>query len=190
MRLPPTGQPDSRSRGPMPLRRRLVRGGALLVIAALLALAAAISGGESRADEAGPAIPRFMTVKSSPANVRRGPGRDHEILWVYSQPLVPVEVIAEHQDWRRIRDWDGDEGWVYQALLTSRRRVIVVGSAATLLSDPEPQAPAVAIAEPGVIADLVACNGDWCEITADGHDGWVARTAVWGVYPGEEIEAD
>ena len=180
---------SARSRGRGPVAPRLGRVGLLVLLAGLLAIAAP-SGRDAEADQAGPAVPRFMTVKSSPANVRRGPGRDHEILWVYSQPLLPVEVIAEHQDWRRIRDWDGDEGWVYQALLTSRRRVIVVGAAATLLSAPEPQASPVAIAEPGVVADLVTCSGDWCEIDAGTHDGWVARTAVWGVYPGEEFDGD
>ena len=174
------------SRTPLPWRRRLLRGGLMILFAVALAVAAFLRDRDARGD-APAEVPRFMSVKSSPANVRRGPGRDHEILWVYRQPSLPVEVIAEHQDWRRIRDWDGDEGWVYQALLTSRRSVIVVGDSAILRSGPEITSAAVAIAEPGVVADLIACDGDWCEIEADGHDGWVARAAVWGVYPDEVV---
>jgi len=180
----PTPEAD---RKPMPWRHRLARGGVLIAIAVLLALAAVLPEREARGDAPGDQVPRFMSVKQSPANVRRGPSSEHEILWVYRHPRLPVEVIAEHQDWRRIRDWEGDEGWVYQALLTSRRSVIVVGQPATLRSGPELTAPAVAIAEPGVVADLVACAGGWCEIDADGHDGWVDRAAIWGVYPDEVV---
>ncbi|MGF1624298.1 MAG: SH3 domain-containing protein [Alphaproteobacteria bacterium] len=183
--LPPSLQPAS-ERTPMPWRWRLARGVALIAIAVLLALAVALPEREARGDSP-VQVPRFMSVKASPANVRRGPGSDHEILWVFRHPGLPVEVIAEHQDWRRIRDWDGDEGWVYQALLTSRRSVIVVGGDATLHSAPETGAPAIAIAQPGVVASLLACTGDWCEVDAAGHDGWVVRTAIWGVYPEEVI---
>jgi SH3-like domain-containing protein len=190
MSLDATGQPDARSRGSWPLARRLARG-AMPVLLAMAFFAAGLGPGRDASGDAGaPNLPRFMSLKSSPANVRRGPGRDHEILWVYNQPLLPVEVIAEHQDWRRIRDWEGDEGWVFQALLTSRRRVIVVGSAATLHREPDPGAAAVAIAEPGVVGDLLACRSDWCEIDAGGHEGWVQRTAIWGVYPHEVFEED
>ena len=177
--------PDDQQK-PMPWRKRLVRGGLLILVAVLLAFAASLPDREARGDAA-INVPRFMSVKASPANVRRGPGRDHEILWVYNLPRVPVEVIAEHQDWRKIRDWDGDEGWVYQALLTSRRSVIVTGESATLHLSADPAATAVAIAEPGVVADLITCDGGWCEVEVDGHDGWLRREAVWGVYPDEQF---
>lgn len=173
----------------MPWRRRLLRGGILLVFAGLLALAAALPDREARGDAPND-VPRFMSVKSNPTNVRRGPGRDHEILWVYNQSRVPVEVIAEHQDWRRIRDWDGDEGWIFQALLTSRRSVIVVEQSATLYRDADALSPAVAIAEPGVVASLLACHVDWCHIEVGDQSGWVSRSAIWGVYADEEIGED
>ncbi|MEZ5668116.1 MAG: SH3 domain-containing protein [Alphaproteobacteria bacterium] len=181
--------PDPTSDQTVPFRRRLIKGGILILFALLLALAAFLRDRPAHADSDLP-VPRFVSIKSSPANVRRGPGRDHEILWVYRQAPLPVEIIAEHQDWRRIRDWDGDEGWIYQALLSSRRSVIVTGQTATLRAAPDPAAAAVALAEPGVVANLVRCDGDWCEVEADGRDGWVTRDAVWGVYPDEAVGND
>jgi len=169
-----------------PWPRRLVRGGVLIAFGLLLALAALLPERDARGDTAAQ-VPRFMSVKGNPANVRRGPGQDHEILWVYHNPPLPVEVIADHVGWSRIRDWDGDEGWMSQSLLTSRRSAMIMGGNATLRAEPDASAAPVAVAEPGVVGSLLACEGDWCELEIDGHDGWIGRGAIWGVYPDEEF---
>ena len=181
-----TMRPEPTTQAPMSRGKRLARGGILIVFAVVLALAAFLQQRDARGDSI-PQVPRFASVKSSPANVRRGPSREHEILWVYRQASVPVEIIAEHRDWRRIRDWDGDEGWIYHPLLSSRRSVIIRSETATLRAAPEATAAPVALAEPGVIAKLLQCQIGWCEIDADGHEGWVAHSAIWGVYPDEII---
>ena len=181
-----TNSPETTEPIRIPRRRRLIRGGILVLFAALLASAALLQNRSAHSDSSLP-VPRFVSIKSSPANVRRGPSREHEILWVYRQASVPVEIIAEHRDWRRIRDWDGDEGWIYQALLSSRRSVIVAGETVTIRAAPDPMAAPVALVEPRVIANLLQCENDWCEIDADGHEGWVMRGAVWGVYSDEVI---
>lgn len=171
--------------------RRLARGGILMLFGLLLGLAAPLPERPARGDvSADAAVPRFMSVKGNPANVRRGPSSEHEILWVYHTAPLPVEVIGDIVGWSRIRDWDGDEGWISRPLLTARRSAMIVGGNATLRAEPDATAPPVAIAEPGVVADLLACDGDWCEVTVDGHDGWVSRGAIWGVYPGEEFGVD
>jgi SH3-like domain-containing protein len=163
-----------------------VRGGVLILFGLLLAVAAMLPDRPARGD-AGATVPRFMSVKNDPARVRRGPSREHEILWVYQDSPLPVEIVADIEGWSRIRDWDGDEGWMAQSLLTSRRSAMIVGSNATLRTAPDDAAPPVAIAEPGVVASLLACEGDWCEVEIENHDGWVSRGAIWGVYPDEEF---
>lgn len=134
-------------------------------------------------------VPRWVTVKASRAHVRRGPSRDYDVLWTYVKPGVPVEVIAEYDSWRRVRDVEGATGWMKAAMLDSRRNVMLRGSANTaILSEPKADADAVALAAPGLVAELVGCRGEWCEISTRGYDGFVTRDRLWGVYEGETLK--
>src|SRR5262249_12035580 len=78
-------------------------------------------------------IPRFVSLKAGRVNVRAGPTKDHDVAWVYTRSGLPVEVTAEFENWRRIRDWEGAEGWVYHSMLSGKRTAIV--SAATKVKD-------------------------------------------------------
>ena len=42
--------------------------------------------------------------------------------------------------------------------------------------------------EPGVIGTIKSCNGEWCEMTFDGHTGWISQSLIWGAYPGEKVK--
>jgi SH3-like domain-containing protein len=139
-----------------------------------------------------PKLPRFVSLKSDRVNVRRGPSSDHAIAWVYNRKNLPVEIIAEFEHWRRVRDSDGEEGWVYQSLLTGRRTAIVApwikGKTVPMLHDPASEASVVALLGPGVIGEVVSCSGSWCRLDIEGHEGWIDQAMLWGVYPGETIE--
>ncbi len=130
-------------------------------------------------------IPRYVSIKVAEANVRRGPSLNHRIDWVFQRRHLPVEVTAEHGNWRRVRDMEGAGGWVHYSLLSGARYVIVTGDTAALFQRPDPDAPLVARAEPGVIAQLGNCGPDWCRITAERRRGWVRRAALWGLADGE-----
>lgn len=134
-------------------------------------------------------VPRWVTVKAARVNVRRGPSLEHDILWTYVKPGTPIEVDQEYFSWRRIRDANGAVGWVKAAMLDGRRNVQVTGVVnAPLLSAPKPDAETLAFAAPGLVAQLVACEGDWCEVSTRGYDGYVARDRLWGVYPHEHLK--
>jgi SH3-like domain-containing protein len=133
-------------------------------------------------------VPRYVSLRSSEINVRRGPGLDYRKDWVFHRAGLPVRVIEEYGDWRRIVDKDEAGGWVYHAMLTGRRTVLVTAEEAVLRSEPAETAAPVARAELGVVARLEQCRPDWCEIEAEGHGGWVRKSAIWGVDPGEVVE--
>ena len=137
-------------------------------------------------------LPRFVSLKAGKVNVRNGPSLGHKIVWVYERAGMPVEVIAEHERWRRIRDRDGTVGWVFFRLLDGERTVIVesmtAGDLIDLRSDPEDGSATVARLEPGIIARLESCEKDWCQINVHSYDGWIERRLLWGVYPDEEID--
>ncbi len=134
-------------------------------------------------------VPRFVSIKAARANVRQGPSPQHAIMWIYVRKGIPVEVVAETQNWRRIRDIDGREGWVHANLLDGARTAIVLGKdLVAVRKKPEDDADPAAWAEPGLVAKLLACEGAWCEVSAQKAKGWLPRADLWGVLPGESFE--
>lgn len=127
-------------------------------------------------------LPRYVSLRKR-ANVRRGPGGQHRIDWVFLHPGTPLRVVAEFDVWRKVVDADGAGGWVNKFFLLSRRTVIVRAARTGLFDAPDARGVLVAELEEGVIATLTACEGAWCAVDAQGHTGWLQREAVWGVDP-------
>lgn len=133
-------------------------------------------------------VPRFVSVKSDKAYVRAGPGQTYPIKWVYSREGIPVEVVQEYDTWRKIRDFDGEEGWMHSSLLTGERHVIVKGTDTVALRDRVGVDGRIrARLEPRVIAKLDECANGWCLIDAQGYEGWIERNLLWGIYDTEEL---
>lgn len=135
-------------------------------------------------------LPRFVTLRSDEVNLRAGPGVRYPVEWVYKKRNLPVEVIAEYDTWRKIRDWQGTQGWVHQGMLSGRRSIIISGNMRTLRSEPLTNSRPSARLEEGVIARLLECpeGTTWCRIDAQGYEGWLRKAEFWGVYPTENVE--
>jgi len=130
-------------------------------------------------------IPRFVSIKAAEANVRRGPSRSHRIDWVFQRRNMPVMVVAEHGQWRRIIDRDGAGGWVHHTLLSGTRTAIVDVDGLAILARPDRNSTLRARAERDVIGSLRQCRAGWCEIDVGGFRGWVEAAGLWGVDPSE-----
>lgn len=135
-------------------------------------------------------LPRYVSLRAAVVNLRTGPGVRYPVEWVFKRRDLPVEVIAEFETWRKVRDWEGTEGWVHQSMLSGRRFAVVTGAVRGLRQEPVDDADLVARAEPGVIGELTRCRqGEpWCRVRFAGHEGWVRRMEIWGVYPNETVE--
>jgi SH3-like domain-containing protein len=147
-------------------------------------IATAFAASES---EAALPLPRFATLHSDKVNLRTGPGQRYPIEWVFIRKDLPVEIVAQFEHWRRIRDWEGTEGWVQEHMLTGRREVMIRGGVRALRRNPDLGAALVARAEPGVMAKLLECRDAWCRIATPDLTGWVQRADIWGVYPNESV---
>ena len=146
----------------------------------------------SDAATSGLPVPRFVSLKADRVTVRGGPDKDHDVAWIYTRVGWPVEITAEFENWRRIRDCDGAEGWVYHALLSGKRTAAVQlknkTDLASVYQAPDAHSSVEARLQVGVLATVKHCNGIWCQISGDGFGGWIEQSALWGVYPGEKIE--
>ncbi len=133
-------------------------------------------------------IPRFVSLKTSEGNVRRGPSLRHRIDWVFKHPGMPLEIIGEFGHWRQVRDRDGVGGWVHYSLLSGVRTAIVDFDLSPLYNRADTESQIDAYLEAGVIARLDSCGLDWCRVKADGIRGWTLKSNLWGVHPNEVID--
>lgn len=168
----------------------------------LASLALLLASGAGQAEDAGSVgsvtklpIPRFVSLKPSDTPMREGPSKDHRIKWVFKREGLPVEVIAEHEQWRRIRDSESTDGWVFHARLSNRRTVVVrppkdpkANGEQRLFKEENENAAVVAKVQPGVVANIERCSKEWCKVAVEGYSGFIRKALVWGVYPDEVIK--
>ncbi len=135
-------------------------------------------------------LPRFASLKTDEVNLRSGPGVRYPIDWVYKRRDLPVQIQREFEVWRLVSDPEGVKGWVHQATLTGRRTFVVTGGEQIVRTDPRDSADPVARLKPGVIGRLRSCEAaaNWCQVQVADYHGWLKRTAVWGILPGEAIQ--
>ena len=130
-------------------------------------------------------IPRYVSLKVKEANARRGPSLSHKIDWIYKRQNMPLEIYAEYENWRRVRDFEGLGGWVHYTLLSGTRYVLVKNELLQMRLLPSIDAQVIAKVPRLNIATLDKCNKDWCRIIDDGYKGWVPKKEIWGVYENE-----
>ena len=143
----------------------------------------------ARGPVSGLPLPRFVSLKRDEVRVRRGPSREYSVAWVYHVRGLPVEVVAEFGNWRRIRDADGSEGWVLRTLLSGWRTAMVApwNKSGLLALRDAPDGRVIAKVKSGVIGKLKKCDGRWCLLAIEGVEGWIEQDALWGVYPDEKF---
>jgi SH3-like domain-containing protein len=152
--------------------------------------------GLAQAQSAGPAsglpVPRFVSLKADKVNMHIGPAKTYEVKWLYQRQGLPVEITAESENWRKIRDAEGAEGWVYHSLLSGKRTGMVTAKTPDALVPIHQKADGtsgvVAQLERGVVGTVKRCGGGWCQFSGRGFDGWIQESRLWGVYPDEKVD--
>lgn len=142
-------------------------------------------------------LPRFACLKSHKVNMHVGPGKQYPTQWIYCRKYLPVEIIAEFDVWRQIRDHQGMVGWVHRCLLSGTRYGLVYRRNQPLRSSPQPEGKIEAYVEATAQGRLLECQKDWCKLefqassTAKNwffkkcYRGWILRKELWGVYAHE-----
>lgn len=173
----------------------MVRTGSIVRALAVTALFSALNANTAEAQQAAPE--RFASLKASEVNLRKGPGTDYPIAWVFRRAGLPVKILRNYETWREVSDIDGTTGWVSRSLLSNRRTAQIVGSgngqsaAASqepLTASPEVGTQAVALVEAGVIADLHSCDGSWCQVSVGDYKGYIRQNKLWGVGRAEIVK--
>lgn len=172
------------------LHRILVASLVLVLAPGVIPPAGILAGPGVALAASGLPLPRYVSLRASEVNVRTGPGVRYPVDWVFHRHGLPVEIVAEFDTWRKIRDAEGTEGWVHQSLLSGKRTLLVTGKTRSLYRKPSGDSRVLAAAERNVVGKLLACprKSTWCQVGIGAFEGWMKRSAFWGVYPDEVIE--
>jgi SH3-like domain-containing protein len=139
-------------------------------------------------------LPRFVSLRAPSAKIHVGPGPNYPVSWLFQRRGMPLEVIAEFDIWRQIRDWQGTEGWIHKSMLSGRRYCWVLEKTQELKDGPAESAKTVALVEKNVVGKILECQTAWCKVSIkpSANDvknqtfkGWLPRKAIWGTYPHE-----
>jgi len=129
-------------------------------------------------------VPRWLSLKSSEVRARTGPGLDYRILWEYRAAGLPVQVIAETREWRKICDPEGSVAWVHRSVVSSRRTVFNPSTQELPLRSGRSETAAVrARLAPRALIALDECEDGWCDLGGRKAHGWAPEAALFGVQP-------
>ena len=120
--------------------------------------------------------------------MRKGPGREYPVAWVYQRRGMPLKVIAEYDVWRKVEDPDGTIGWIHSPLLSLKRNAMLTERVTKIYRKADESAEVAAVAERGVVMELQLCEADWCRIANDQLRGWVKRDQIWGLLKDEKLD--
>jgi SH3-like domain-containing protein len=148
--------------------------------------------GQSAGSASGLPVPRFVSLKADKVNMHIGPAKTYDVKWLYQRAGLPVEITAEFENWRRIRDADGAEGWVYHSLLSGKRTGIVIAKnpdeLVPVYENADVESAVAAKLERGVVGTVKRCGDGWCYFSGRGFEGWIQAIRLWGVYPDEKVD--
>lgn len=140
----------------------------------------AAEGVEARVSNfSGLPVPRYSSLKYGDVNGRAGPSTDYPVAWSYHRLGLPVVIVRESQEWRKIRDPQGDEVWVHRRVLAGERTAITTEDGSIRLKPSKSARPAAHYAA-GAVVKFASCEGAWCRVEAEGRKGWAPRTELWG----------
>jgi SH3-like domain-containing protein len=162
-----------------------------IVLLCMIGVFVAVAKDTSTTSKSSDSLPRFVSLRDDTVNARSGPGTKYPIDWIYKQKSAPVEVIAEFESWRRIRDWQGSESWVKSQLLTRKRFVkVITPGENNLYAKDNYKSKIIARIEDGVVGEIKKCpaDNDFCQINFGNYEGWISRQNIYGVYDKEIID--
>lgn len=164
-----------------------------LFVVFLTVIAGGCDAGRNGRDPTTPSgfeVPRYVSLRYDTVNARSGPSEEHRTLWVYHAKGMPVQIVAETEQWRRICDPEGALSWVHMRLIDGRRSAMrTAPDAIAVRKSPSATSVQIATLASRVVAPLEACSDGWCEVAIGKTKGWVPASEVWGSDPAPQCRA-
>ena len=78
----------------------------------------------------------IKSLKNNQTNVRLGPDISYPIKWKYKKKYLPVQIVDKHYNWRKIKDFENDTGWIHISQLSNKKTVISIEENVLVFSKP------------------------------------------------------
>ena len=159
-----------------------------IFIICLILINTSFTSAETLGNETGLKIPRFVSLKSDNSNLRVGPSENYPVKLKYIVANMPVEIIDEYKNWRKIKDYEENEGWMHKSLIKGKRFAIVnTPYQEGLQVFHKPKGNNIGKIGKKNILEVKTCLMNWCKIKYRKNTGWVNKLNLWGVYEKEII---
>lgn len=122
---------------------------------------------------------RMVSVSSHEANLRSGPGTNHEVEWIVDKGF-PLQVLSRRGDWLQVRDFENDRAWIHRSLTGTVPHFIVTAKVANVRSEPTTASRVVGKLSYGDLVKTLARTTGWIKIQRAGMRGWVSKKLLWG----------
>ena len=139
-------------------------------------------------DVTGLAIPRFVSLKSDEVNLRIGPSINYPIVIKYVKQNIPVEIIEEHDVWRKVKDFNKNIGWIHKSLIQGDRYALIISSVSSNYNiHNRPNGKVIGHINNNNIVELKKCIENWCLVEHKILKGWILKSNIWGAYKKEML---
>ena len=122
----------------------------------------------------------FLSLKNDKVNVRYGPGFDYPVKFIYKKKFLPIKVIDEKENFRRIIDHKKNSGWIHRIMLRKLNSLIVLEEKIVFKKNSKFSKPLVKL-EKGRLVIIKKCEVNWCKIETGSYSGWIDTKNVWGI---------
>ena len=121
----------------------------------------------------------YVSVKKDGVNIRSGPSTDDKITWQVFESF-PLQILERQGKWAHVVDFEGDKGWIYDTLISSKKTVIVTVETANMRGDSSTDSPVIATVKQGVVFEALEMKDDWIKVRyKDELTGWMYNSLVW-----------
>ena len=122
----------------------------------------------------------FLSLKNDKVNVRYGPGFDYPVKFIYKKKFLPIKVIDEKENFRRIIDHKKNSGWIHRIMLRKLNSLIVLEEKIIFKKSSKFSKPLAKLAK-GRLVIIKKCKINWCRIETGDYIGWIDTKNVWGI---------
>ncbi len=122
----------------------------------------------------------FLTLKNNEVNLRQGPSFEYPIKLVYKKKYLPVVIIDKLENWRKIKDFENNSGWIHVSQLSKKKSAINIKKNSILYKKSTIFSKPIAKLENGRLILIKKCRKNWCKIISEDYKGWILKNTLWG----------
>ena len=123
--------------------------------------------------------PKYASIKKEKAYSRHNASFDAPLEWIYQKKNLPILIIRERDNWREIRDIDGDISWMHVSMI-SNKRTFINREDQNLLKYKNNNIVNT-IVKKGVVGKIINCDEIFCKVKIKNYKGWVEKKYLWGI---------